>query len=302
MSYDAKRLQNIVEGALFAAGEPLTINRFQMLFEEHDMPEKDDLLSALEALQHRAKERGFELVEVASGWRYQVRENLATWVNRLWEEKPQKYSRALLETLALIAYRQPITRGDIEDVRGVAVSSYLIKTLLEREWIKVIGHRDVPGRPSLYATTKEFLDYFNMKSLEELPSLSELKDFENLSAPLDLDDTTADTSDLQETPSKTITDEDSHDDGVAVSGQQEASSNENSSQKSSTTHSDSLAVSGGELAKREDTKTGDSENRVAELNHSSDDNSLTTQSEELSGSDHGENAIADDASAASKSA
>ena len=208
MSFDGKRLQRIIEGALFAAGETLTISRIQTLFEEHEMPEKEDVLSALEALQHRASERGFELVEVASGWRYQVPEELALWVNRLWEEKPQKYSRAMLETLSLIAYRQPITRGDIEDVRGVAVSSYIIKSLLEREWVKVIGHRDVPGRPSLYATTKTFLDYFNMKSLEDLPSLSELKDLDSLNAPLDLD---ADSEGAKESGASEACDKDNRD-------------------------------------------------------------------------------------------
>src|SRR5690606_22705486 len=132
--------------------------------------------------------RGFELAEVASGWRFQVATDLAPWVNRLWEEKPQRYSRALLETLSLIAYRQPITRSDIEEVRGVAVSSHIIKTLAEREWIKVVGHRDVPGRPSLSATTRQFLDYFGLKSLDELPSLGELKDIDCLNQDLALQD------------------------------------------------------------------------------------------------------------------
>jgi segregation and condensation protein B len=142
----------------------------------------------LTALRDASAGRGFELAEVASGWRFQVATDLAPWVNRLWEEKPQKYSRALLETLALIAYRQPITRSDIEEVRGVAVSSHIIKTLAEREWIKVVGHRDVPGRPSLYATTRQFLDYFGLKSLEELPTLGELKDIDSLNQALELGD------------------------------------------------------------------------------------------------------------------
>lgn len=187
MSHEQEQLKKIFEGAILAAGEPLTIERMQCLFEENEMPEKDAVRAALEEIQQDCEGRGFALVEIATGWRFQVREDLATWINRLWDEKPQKYSRALLETLALIAYRQPLTRGDIEDVRGVAVSSHIIKTLAEREWVKVVGHRDVPGRPALYATTKLFLDYFNLKSLEELPTLSELKDIDGLNETLDFD-------------------------------------------------------------------------------------------------------------------
>lgn len=187
MSYEPEKLQQIVEGALLAAGEALSIDKILALFEENEAPEKDEIKNALLAIQENCKGRGFVLMEVASGWRFQVKEELATWVNRLWEEKPQKYSRALLETLALVAYRQPLTRGDIEEVRGVAVSSHIIKTLSEREWIKVVGHRDVPGRPALYATTRQFLDYFNLKSLDELPSLGELRDIDELNASLDFD-------------------------------------------------------------------------------------------------------------------
>ncbi len=182
------QLKPIIEGALLAAGEALKLTRLQSLFDEHDMPSKGLLVETLRVLQADHVDRGFELVEVASGWRFQVKEGYASWVNRLWEEKPQKYSRALLETLALIAYRQPLTRGDIEEVRGVAVSSHIIKTLAEREWVKVVGHRDVPGRPALYATTRQFLDYFSLKSLDELPTLGELKDIDSLNAPLELID------------------------------------------------------------------------------------------------------------------
>lgn len=186
MSFDPNLLQRILEGALLAAGEALPVERLLSLFDEGARPEKDELLAALAAVRETCQGRGYQLVEVASGWRFQVAEDLAQWVNRLWEEKPQKYSRALLETLALIAYRQPITRSDIEEVRGVAVSSHIIKTLAEREWIKVVGHRDVPGRPSLYATTRQFLDYFGLKSLDELPSLGELKDIDSLNQDLAL--------------------------------------------------------------------------------------------------------------------
>jgi len=136
----------------------------------------------------RCEGRGYELVQVAGGYRFQVRQNLSTWVGRLWQERPPRYSRALLETLSLIAYRQPITRGEIEEIRGVAVSTNIIKTLQEREWVRVVGHRDVPGRPAMYATTRQFLDYFNLKSLEELPTLAEIKDLDNLSGDLPLED------------------------------------------------------------------------------------------------------------------
>lgn len=183
---DAEQLRRILEGAILAAGQPMTIARMLDLFDAEVAPSKDAIASALLEIQAASAERGFELKEVASGWRFQVRDNLAPWVNRLWEEKPQKYSRALLETLALVAYRQPITRGDIEEIRGVAVSSHIIKTLLERDWVKVVGHRDVPGRPSLFATTRQFLDYFNLKNLDELPSLSEIRDLDELNPVLDL--------------------------------------------------------------------------------------------------------------------
>lgn len=184
---DTQQLQRIVEGALLAAGTPLSIKRMSELFEEGEVPEKEAFEEALAAIAASCEGRGFQLREVASGWRLQVEEDLAPWINRLWEEKPQKYSRALLETLALIAYRQPITRGDIEEIRGVAVSSHIIKTLVERNWVKVVGHRDVPGRPSLYATTRSFLDYFNLKSLDELPTLSDIRDLDEINASLDLD-------------------------------------------------------------------------------------------------------------------
>lgn len=199
---EKKQLQQIIEGALLAYGQPLSLDKLHSLFviettdtdEGDQLPtksqvEKEAIVDVLEEIQQSCEERGFELKKVASGWRFQVREETAPWVNKLWEEKPQRYSRALMETLAIIAYRQPITRGDIEEIRGVAVSSHIIKTLTEREWIKVIGHRDVPGRPSLFATTKQFLDYFNLQSLDELPSLRELTDIENLNPELNLQTT-----------------------------------------------------------------------------------------------------------------
>lgn len=181
-------LVQIIEGALLAAGKPLTVAQLAELFEEHERPESADIREALNEAAARCEGRGFELQEVASGFRYQVRQSLSPWVGRLWHERPQKYSRALLETLALVAYRQPITRGEIEEIRGVAVSTNIIKTLHEREWIRVVGHRDVPGRPSMYATTRQFLDYFNLKTLDQLPALTEIRDLETLNAELGFGD------------------------------------------------------------------------------------------------------------------
>lgn len=174
------RLQAITEAALLAAGRPLTLDQIRGLFTEDDRPAKQIMEHVMMLLGNACEGRGFELRKVASGYRLQVREELAPWVSRLFEEKPQRYSRALLETLALIAYRQPITRGEIEDVRGVTVSSNIIRTLLEREWVRVVGHRDVPGRPGMYATTRQFLDYFNLSSLDQLPPLSEIRDLEEI--------------------------------------------------------------------------------------------------------------------------
>jgi len=177
-------LEQIIEGALLAAGRPLTVAQLAELFDEHERPDNPALRDALAEVAARCDGRGFELQEVASGFRFQVRQSLSPWVGRLWHERPQKYSRALLETLALIAYRQPITRGEIEEIRGVAVSTNIIKTLHEREWIRVVGHRDVPGRPAMYATTRQFLDYFSLKSLDQLPALAEIRDLESLNAEL----------------------------------------------------------------------------------------------------------------------
>lgn len=180
-------LEHIVEGALLAAGKPLLLVEIGALFEDQERPSSDSLRAALAAIGERYAGRGFELREVASGYRFQVVQNVAPWIARLWEEKPQRYSRALLETLSLIAYRQPITRGDIEDIRGVAVASNIVKTLLEREWVRVVGHKDVPGRPAMYATTRKFLDYFNLKNLEDLPALAEIRDLDSLNAELSLE-------------------------------------------------------------------------------------------------------------------
>jgi segregation and condensation protein B len=181
-------LKNIVEAALLAAGRPLSLDKLQALFNEVECPEKKELRGLLEELADDYQGRGIEVAEVSSGWRIQVRKACSPWVSRLWDERPARYSRALMETLALIAYRQPITRGDIEDIRGVSVSTNIVKTLMEREWVHVVGHRDVPGKPSLYGTTREFLDYFGLKSLDELPTLAELRDLDDINRELDLND------------------------------------------------------------------------------------------------------------------
>ncbi len=185
---DQPPLKNIIEGALLAAGGPLTLDSLLGLFgTEEAAPTREALQVALATLEEDYRDRGIELAQVAGGYRIQVRKECAPWIARLWDEKPPRYSRALLETLALIAYRQPITRGEIEEIRGVAVSTNIVKTLLEREWVRVVGHRDVPGRPSLYATTRKFLDYFGLKSLNELPTLAELREPEFLGDDLPLE-------------------------------------------------------------------------------------------------------------------
>ena len=178
---DDAQIKQIIEAALMAADNTLSVDRILQLFElDTEKPTRDQIKQALAALQEECEGRGIELKKVASGYRYQTRADIQPWVARLWHEKPPRYTRALLETLALIIYRQPITRGEIEEVRGVSVSSNIIKTLLEREWVKVVGHKEVPGRPALYSTTKQFLDYFNIKSLSELPSLAELTDLDQV--------------------------------------------------------------------------------------------------------------------------
>jgi len=180
-------LKNIIEAALLAAGQPLTIDQMLALFIEEEQPKREQIRATIKQLQEDYTERALELIEVSSGFRLQVKEGFSSWVSRLWTERPSRYSRALLETLALVAYRQPITRGEIEDIRGVSVSSSIVKTLLEREWVRVVGHRDVPGKPAMYGSTKKFLDYFNLKSLDDLPTLAELRDLESISKELGME-------------------------------------------------------------------------------------------------------------------
>lgn len=178
-------LKRIIEAVIFAADEPMDMKQLMALFPEDGHPGRDAIKAALDALHADCEDRSIELKEVKSGYRFQVRQHYADWVTKLWEEKPARYSRAAMETIALVAYRQPITRAEIEEVRGVSVSTQIIKTLIERDWVKVVGHRDVPGKPALYATTKNFLDYFNLKSLEELPTLAEIRDIESINAELE---------------------------------------------------------------------------------------------------------------------
>ncbi|WP_114241112.1 SMC-Scp complex subunit ScpB [Dyella sp. C9] len=174
-----EQLKPIIEAALLASSQPMTVPQLLELFGEEDEVGREAIARTLEALAEDCNGRGVELREVGSGFRYQVRQDVHAWISRMWTEKPSRYSRALLETLALIAYRQPITRPEIEQIRGVVVSSNIIKTMEEREWIRVVGYRDVPGRPALFGTTRAFLDYFNLKSLDELPPLSEIRDMED---------------------------------------------------------------------------------------------------------------------------
>jgi len=181
-----KKIKNIIEAALMVSTQPLSVKRLINLFEEDKtlQPNRDNIKKAIIDLQKDFEGRGVNLIEVASGFRFQADDEYADWVNHLFDERPPRYSRALLETLSIIAYRQPITRSEIEDIRGVGVSGTITKTLLEREWIKVVGHRDVPGRPELLATTKLFLDYFNLKKLSDLPPLEDIKDFDSINPDL----------------------------------------------------------------------------------------------------------------------
>ncbi|MDP9085073.1 MAG: SMC-Scp complex subunit ScpB [Pseudomonadota bacterium] len=179
-------VKNVVEAALLAAGRPVTMDELVSVFDERDGSNAGEVQAAITALTAEYETRGLELLEVASGYRIQIRAAVAEPVSRLWQERPAKYSRAMLETLALVAYRQPITRGEIEQIRGVAVNPNIIKTLLERSWIRVVGLRDVPGRPELLGTTREFLDYFSLRKLDDLPTLAQLKELEDLRVQLAL--------------------------------------------------------------------------------------------------------------------
>lgn len=214
MKYKHNNIVQILEAALFAAGEPLSVERLGLMFEENRRPSNQELREVLAKIADFYSDRGVKLIEVASGYRFQSRVDYSPWLKKLWEKKPPRYSRALLETLALVIYRQPITRGEIEDVRGVAVSSNIMKILVEREWVKVVGQKDVPGKPSLYATTKQFLDYFCLKSLSDLPPLDEVVNFEELEQK------------LGEQLNLEMTQPSANDDQVAGQGEVEAASSE----------------------------------------------------------------------------
>lgn len=183
---DQNEIKHFVEAALLAAGRPLSIDQLKGLFDGRMAPDKSEIRSAIATLNDEYEQRGIVISEVASGFRMQIRPAMVDRLQKLWEERPPRYSRALFETLALIAYRQPITRGEIEEVRGVSVSANIVRTLAERDWIRVVGHRDVPGRPEMFGTTKSFLDYFGLKKLDDLPPLADLSDWESLRVQLNL--------------------------------------------------------------------------------------------------------------------
>lgn len=185
---DSVLIRRVLEAAILAADGPLDRDTMLSLFDEAERPDRDSLNLILTELAESYADRGIELKEVASGFRFQVRREMGPWVSRLWQEKAPRYSRAILETLALIAYRQPITRGEIEEIRGVAVNTQIVKTMLERNWIRIVGHRDVPGRPAMFATTRQFLDYFDLKSLEDLPTLAEIRDLDKINEELALEE------------------------------------------------------------------------------------------------------------------
>ena len=182
------KVKMIIEGLLLATSRPLDLKEIAQIFDENERPDRKELRKIIEVIEADCSERGFALQEVASGYRFQVKQEISPWVGKLWDERPPRYTRALLEILALIAYKQPITRGDIEEIRGVSVSPNIIRTLIDREWVRVVGHRDVPGRPAMFATTKTFLDYFNLKSLQDLPPLSEIKELDNSDSELNLNE------------------------------------------------------------------------------------------------------------------
>jgi segregation and condensation protein B len=201
---DAVEIKHFIEAALLAAGRPLSVDQLQNLFDGRMAPAKKDIRAAVAALNDEYKDRGIIVAEVASGLRIQVKPAMANQLQKLWEDRPPRYSRALFETLALIAYRQPITRGEIEEVRGVSVSSNIVRSLLERDWVRVVGHRDVPGRPEMFGTTKTFLDYFGLMKLDDLPPLADLADWENLRVQLNLpevdEDLTSELADVTQLP------------------------------------------------------------------------------------------------------
>jgi len=258
----SQQIKNILEAALLAADYPLSIDHCMKLFEgDLQVPERSVIKSCIEELQIDCQERGVELVKVASGFRYQTRVDIQTWVARLHAEKTPRYSRALMETLALVVYKQPITRAEIEDIRGVSVSSNIMKVLQEREWVKIVGHKEVPGRPAMFATTKKFLDYFNLQSLNELPTLADIKEFDQIAPELDFgQDLPQAASD--ESQSAEATDRDAESDTHAVMDQDDSSSQSDESQTVQAV-ADNMADN---LSDEDDGEEDFSVSEVAELN------------------------------------
>jgi segregation and condensation protein B len=234
---DNNQLKYIVEAALLAAGRPLSIDELQRLFGESDPPARQDLRAAVMELQADYAERGISVKEVASGFRMQVDPSMSQWLEKLWEERPPRYSRALMETLAIIAYRQPVTRGDVEDIRGVSVTTNIIRTLLERNWIREVGHRDVPGRPAMFGTTKEFLDYFDLKKLDELPTLEEIKDLDKMSVQLYFPDEVGESADVASGSPAPLVHAPVDDEEAAESGAEEFDTNAEPANESATVSS-----------------------------------------------------------------
>jgi len=192
------KISQVIEAVLLSASRPIDVQEIERVFPEDEKPTREEIRQALQEIEEQCKDRGIELKKVSSGYRLQVRQTLSSYVAKLWEERPQKFSKATLETLALIAYRQPITRGEIEEIRGVTIGTQLMRGLMERGWVKIVGQRDVPGRPSLYSTTKEFLDYFGLQHLRELPELPELPDLQSLDMelPLEADNSSTDKEEM----------------------------------------------------------------------------------------------------------
>ena len=266
----SQQIKNILEAALLAADYPLSIDHCMKLFEgDLQVPERSVIKSCIEELQLDCQERGVELVKVASGFRYQTRVDIQTWVARLHAEKTPRYSRALMETLALVVYKQPITRAEIEDIRGVSVSSNIMKVLQEREWVKIVGHKEVPGRPAMFATTKKFLDYFNLQSLNELPTLADIKEFDQIAPELDFgQDLPQAASD--ESQSAEATDRDAESDTHAVMDQDDSSSQSDESQTVQAV-ADNMADNLSDEDDDEDGEEDFSVSEVAELNEEFDE-------------------------------
>lgn len=248
-------LKHLIEATLLAAGRPVSTQQLLDLFDERERPTPEQLKAALDLLAQDYEPRGIELIEVASGWRIQVRPRVVDTVSRLWQERPSRYSRALLETLALVAYRQPITRSEIEEIRGVSISSTIMRTLQERNWIRVVGHREVPGRPELLGTTREFLDYFGLKSLDQLPTLAELKDVETIGVQLELpagDLPSSDAAEEQPAASAEAAGADQSSDEDSAATQADAEAGETSGEESGGDDAEMLADASGDETEGDD--------------------------------------------------